>query len=53
MCLLFLDSTMCSKKSCFHLTAQAIINECGADSGIPQKHILITGATSALVDEAS
>jgi len=39
---------MCSKKSRFQLTTEDIIKECGPDSGITQKHILVTGATAGI-----
>jgi retinol dehydrogenase-12 len=39
--------SFCSK-SRSRLTTQDIINECGQDSGITEKYILVTGATSGL-----
>jgi hypothetical protein len=35
-------------KARFHLTAEDIIHECGRDSDIAHKYILVTGATSGL-----
>jgi retinol dehydrogenase-12 len=37
-----------SAKSRFHLTTENIIDECGQDSRIEEKHILVTGATSGI-----
>jgi hypothetical protein len=35
-------------KARFHLTAEDIINECGRNSDIAHKYILVTGAISGL-----
>ena len=42
-----------SSNSRFHLTTKGIIDECGQDSRITEKHILITGATSGIGLETS